>query len=247
MIVVWFSCGVASAVAAKETLRKYAHQQHVRVVNCPVAEEDSDNIRFKEDVEAWLGVRIETAFNSRYPECSAVEVWKKKKYMSGIHGAPCTVELKKEARYQWERKHKPDFHVLGFTLDEKKRFERFRMTERSNTLPILIDAGITKSVCFEIIRHAGIKRPRIYDLGYPNANCIGCVKATSPSYWNLVRAQHPLIFAARARQSREIGCRLTRVKGKRIFLDELKVTDRGRWGSYAENFDCGVFCEERES
>ena len=60
MIVVWFSCGVASAVAAKLTIEKYSTQE-VRVVNSPVIEEDLDNVRFLNDVEKWLGVEIEQA------------------------------------------------------------------------------------------------------------------------------------------------------------------------------------------
>jgi hypothetical protein len=240
MIVVWFSCGVASAVAAKVTLEKY---KNVRVVNCPVIEEDSDNSRFRMDVEAWLGVSIESAINRRWPNCSAVEVWERGKFMSNVYGADCTRQLKKGARQQWVKEHNPAWHVLGFTADEEKRFKRFKESECENTLPVLIDAKITKAQCFDIVRDAGIKRPRIYDQGYPNANCIGCVKATSPTYWNLVREKHPEVFAARATLSREIGCRLTRVKGKRIFLDELKATDKGR-ALKSMNFDCGVFCEE---
>ena len=238
MIVVWFSCGVASAVAAKITLDKY---QDVRVVNVPVAEEDRDNLRFKLDVEAWLGVSIETTTHSKWPKSSAVEIWEKGRFMSNRFGAECTRTLKKGARYEWQAAHKPDHHVLGFTADEKKRAERFKMTECENHLPVLVDAGITKSECFKIISRANIRRPRIYDLGYPNANCIGCVKATSPTYWNLVREKHPEVFNHRAKLSREIGCRLTRVKNKRIFLDELKPTDKGR---EMKNWDCGVFCEE---
>jgi hypothetical protein len=241
MIVVWFSCGVASAVAAKITLEKY---QDVRVVNSPVIEEDADNIRFLRDVERWLGIKIETAINPKFPNRSAVEVWDKRRFMSGPLGAPCTIELKKEARYAWERENKPDWHVLGFTVDEKTRHDRFVESERPNVLPVLINEGITKAVCFEIVHNAGIKRPRIYDLGYPNANCIGCVKATSPTYWNHVRQMHPEVFEHRARQSREIGARLARVNNNRIFLDELKLTDKGR-PMKAMNFDCGVFCEEK--
>ncbi len=239
MIVVWFSCGVASAVAAKITLRKH---KDVRVVNCPVIEEDSDNLRFKLDVEAWLGVPIETAINRKFPKCSAVEVWEKKKFMSNIYGAECTLKLKKEARYQWTAENKPEWHVLGFTADEESRAERFKQYECANHLPVLVDAGVTKAECFDIIREAGIRRPRIYDLGYPNANCIGCVKATSPTYWNHVRAVHPEVFAHRAEQSRGIGCRLVRIKGKMRFLDELKTTDKGR---QMKSWDCGVFCEEK--
>jgi hypothetical protein len=72
MIAVWFSCGAASAVAAKLTIEKYPD---VRVVNNPVVEEDEDNERFLSDVETWLGVKIERATNSKYPSCSARDVW----------------------------------------------------------------------------------------------------------------------------------------------------------------------------
>lgn len=243
MIAVWFSCGVASAVAAKLTLEKYGDMP-IRILNTPVAEEDEDNIRFKFDVERWLGVKIEQVKNPKWPNASAEEIWKKYGFMSNIKGAECTRTLKKAARQYWEVENKPDWHVLGFTADEKKRFDRFIKFERENVIPVLIDAGISKKECFRIIANAGIKRPRLYDLGYPNANCIGCVKATSPTYWNLVREKHPEVFAARAKLSREIGCRLTRVKNKRIFLDELKPDEMGR-DLKSFDFDCGVFCEEK--
>jgi len=241
-IVVWFSCGAASAVAAKLTIEKYGKDNTVIVVNSPVKEEDEDNRRFLLDVEKWIGQKIELAINDKYPSCSAVEVWNKRKYMSGIAGAPCTVELKKEARYQWEKINKPDWHVLGFTVTEKKRHDLFVISEVPNVIPILIDANLTKGNCFEILNNAGIKLPRIYSLGYPNANCIGCVKATSPTYWNHVRKVHPEVFKQRAEQSREIGCRLVRVKGRRMFLDELPAKSTGQ-SMKNISFECGIFCE----
>ena len=171
-------------------------------------------------------------------------VWADRRYMAGIGGAPCTLELKNGARQQWEKENHHDHLVLGFTADEKKRHERFVLSERSNVLPVLIDAGITKAMCFEIIRAAGIALPEIYNLGYPNANCIGCVKATSPTYWNHVRKKHPAIFESRAKQSREIGARLVRHKGERIFLDELPVDAKGA-PMKNMNVECGIFCEEK--
>ena len=39
-ITVWFSCGAASAVAAKKTIELYGDIATIRVVNNPVAEED---------------------------------------------------------------------------------------------------------------------------------------------------------------------------------------------------------------
>lgn len=244
MIAVWFSCGAASAVAAKKTIEKYGATHLIRVVNNPVIEEHPDNHRFMKDVESWLGVQVEFAVNSKYPSCSAVEVWNDRHFMSGPHGAPCTQELKKKAREQWEDINKPDWHVLGFTYEEKKRSDNFIRNERPNLLPVLIEAKITKKDCFDIIHKAGIKLPEIYSLGYPNANCIGCVKATSPTYWNHVRKVHPKVFLARAEQSRSIGARLVRVKGERIFLDELSATSKGQ-SMKGMNFECGIFCEEQ--
>jgi hypothetical protein len=58
-IVVWFSCGAASAVAAQRTIEKYGNFCTIRVVNNPVKEEDDDNRRFLRDVEKWLGINIE--------------------------------------------------------------------------------------------------------------------------------------------------------------------------------------------
>jgi hypothetical protein len=241
-IAVWFSCGAASAVAAKLTLEHYKNCQ-VRILNSPVMEEDEDNRRFLGDVERWLGKEIEIVTSKNFPSQSAREVWEKKKFMSSVAGAPCTSELKKKARQEWESKNKVDWHVLGFTHEEKDRADRFMLTERDNLIPILIDHKVSKVQCMEIIASNGIEVPRVYKMGYPNANCIGCVKATSPTYWNLVRETHPEVFEDRAKQSRDIGARLTRVRGERLFLDELKPTDVGApiKDSYG---DCGLFCEE---
>lgn len=242
-IVVWFSCGAASAVAAKETLRRWGADHEVRIVNNPVAEEDADNLRFLKDVEQWLGVEVEIAASRKYPSCSAVDVWDQRKYMGGIQGAPCTLFLKKDARRAWEEENKPDYHVLGFTADEVKRHERFIVTERDNVLPVLIDAGLSKQDCFDILVREGLELPRVYHQGYPNANCIGCVKATSPTYWNHVRRQHPDVFTDRAEQSRRLGVRLARYKGDRIFLDELPSDAVGAPMKKMQ-IDCGIFCEE---
>jgi len=242
-IAVWFSCGAASAVAAKQTIELYGDICKIHIVNNPVKEEHADNQRFLKDVEKWLGIEIEFAINEKYPNCSAVEVWEKRKYMSGIAGAPCTVQLKKEARYQWEVKNKVDWHVLGFTFEEKSRSDNFIKGERENLLPVLLNSFTSKLDCLRIIQQAGIELPEIYKLGYPNANCIGCVKATSPTYWNHVRLQHPRVFDERAKQSKRLGVRLVRVNNKRVFLEELKTTDTGA-PLKGMDFECGLFCEE---
>lgn len=238
-IVVWFSCGAASAVAAKLTIEKYGSTNNVIIVNNPVANEHEDNKRFLKDCEKWFGQKIIEAKNDKYPNCDITEIFDKRKYMSGVQGAPCTMLLKKEARYQFELKNHIDYHVLGFTIDEWQRQKKFDKYERGNTLPILIMDLLTKEDCFHILLDAEIDLPIVYKLGMPNANCLGCVKSQSPTYWNLIRVLFPDVFKQRCEQSRRLGVKLVKLKGKRIFLDELKPTDKG---GKIKSWECGIFC-----
>lgn len=243
VIAVWFSSGAASAVAAKRTLEKYGNFCDVRIINNPIKEEDEDNLRFLKDCEEWFGKPIEFARHSRYPEASIEQVFDDVKYMSGIGGASCTRLLKKGARQQWEADNHHDWLVMGFTYDEKKRADMFARTERSNILPVLIEDRISRADCFAILRNAGLELPRTYAIGWPNGNCPGCVKATSATYWNFVRKHRPDVFASRAGQSRRLGVRLVRWKGKRIFLDELPEYAEGRPMKSMKMPECGIFCE----
>ena len=245
VIAVWFSCGAASAVAAKLTLERFGDACDVRIVNNPIKDEDADNRRFLADVSRWIGRDIESATNSKFPDCSIEQVFDKERFMSSPFGAPCTRLLKKEARQQWELRNLPDWTVLGFTADEQDRHDGFVLTERATVIPVLIEARLAKSDCFRMVKEAGIELPLTYRQGYPNANCKGCVKATSPTYWNHVRAVDPDVFARRVEQSRRLGARLVRHAGKRIFLDELPPDAKGR-PMKSMNVECGIFCEERQ-
>ncbi len=243
-IAVWFSAGVPSAIAAYLTLKQYGEHNRVRVLNNHIVEEDPDNLRFLADVERWLGVKVEQVVNPKYPHQSAEKLWDERKAMSFPSGAPCTFHLKKEARQIWERDNHVDWHVLGYAADETDRHNNFIRTERANVLPILIAHRLSKRACFEMIARHGIEIPAIYGRGYPTANCLGCVKSSSATYWNHVRRDAPDVFARRAEQSRRLGARLVRVNNERIFLDELEPTAKGR---PLERFDvpeCGLFCEE---
>ncbi len=245
VIAVWFSSGAASAVAAKRIVDKYGELCEVRVINNPIKEEDEDNQRFLNDISAWIGRTIEFARHKKYPNASVEEVWEEVGYMSGPYGASCTRLLKKGARQQWEQDNHHDWIVMGFTAEEKRRAHLFSLTERSNFIPILVEEGITRVRCFQILHDAGLELPRTYAIGWPNGNCPGCVKSASPTYWNFTRAHRPDVFASRAEQSRRLGVRLVIYKGKRIFLDELPEEAKGRSLKSMKMPECGLFCEER--
>ena len=74
-IAVWFSCGAASAVAAKKTIEKYGETHNVIIVNNPVVNEHEDNLRFLKDCEEWFGQKVISAINDKYPSCDIRDVF----------------------------------------------------------------------------------------------------------------------------------------------------------------------------
>jgi hypothetical protein len=213
-IVSWFSCGAASAVATKLTSPDV-------IAYCDTGSEDFDNKRFLDDCEQWFGAKVLHLKNEKFTD--TWDLWEKKKYLSGINGAPCTSELKIKPRLLFEMPD--DIHVFGYTADSSdvKRAEALRENwPELNIRTPLIDMGLTKAACLAMIISAGIKPPRVYAMGFPNANCIPCVKATSPSYWALVRKEFPVEFKRMADMSRKFGVKLTRIGDDRAFIDEIK-------------------------
>ena len=213
----WFSCGAASAVASELMLQKYKND--CVVVYCDtMATEHPDNARFFGDVEKWLGTTIQVIRSEKYQDVD--DVFVRTRYMAGVLGARCTTELKKLPRYKFQLPD--DVHTFGFTRDENKRIEAFEANNPELLVDwVLRDADISKDGCYDRLKEVGIAMPVMYTLGYDNNNCLGCVKATSARYWNRIRRDFPEVFLRRIQQSRELGVRLTRYKGERVFLDEL--------------------------
>lgn len=212
-VVSWFSCGAASAVATK-LMRSDV------IAYCHTGSEDEDNTRFMVDCEAWFGRPITHLRNGKWPDTWAV--WEKRRFINGPDGAPCTGELKVAPRIDFQVPG--DVHVFGYTADPSD-VRRARLLRENwpdlNVVTPLIDRGITKAACLAMIENAGIKLPRVYVMGFPNANCIPCGKATSPAYWALVRTEFPLQFARMATLSRRLGARLARIDSVRVFIDEI--------------------------
>ena len=240
-IVCWFSCGCNSAVAAYATTIFYPEDE-ITIARCVVDNEHPDNDRFHKDCEKWLGREIISLRSEEFADCW--EVWEKRRYLSGIKGAPCTVEMKKVPRWEYQAKFDPDYQVFGFSSDETTRANRFAQNNPEVRLLLpLIERGITKPKCQEIIKGIGIKLPRMYELGFKNNNCMGCVKATSPAYWARVRKNFPAYFESMCEISRRLRCRLVRLNGERIYLDQLpQDNDYIVPASDEEDFECGIAC-----
>lgn len=231
--VVWFSCGAASAVAARLTLDE---RPDAVVARCVVTNEHPDNDRFAIDVRLWLGVPIVNLVSKKYADCW--DVWMKRRYLNGPAGALCTVEMKKKVRQDFSLPD--DVHVFGFTAEEKDRAERFQMNNPEVTARFpLIERGVSKADCYRIIEAAGLKLPAMYRMGYHNANCVGCVKGGA-GYWNKIRRDFPAVFSRMA--ALEDWLDATVLNGTK--LRDLPP-DAGRH-SDLELPECGLFCGENE-
>lgn len=248
-VVCQFSCGAASAVATKLALADANSQLQiprleVLIVNAFIKEEDEDNRRFLADCERWFGHPITVLRDQKYG-ASIDEVWRRERYMKGMHGAPCTMKLKRQLLDKVRRDN--DLVVFGFTAEETDRFEDFceRFPQIHASAP-LIERGLGKADCLAMIERAGIELPRMYREGFENANCPGCPKG-GEGYWNKVRVVRPDVFQARMERQEEIGPGAyffrDRKTGERYGLKDLRP-DAGRHDEPLPA--CSFFCELAE-
>lgn len=229
--------GVNSAVMAHFVLQQ---NPDAVVAHCDLGDSvHEDSHRFINDLEKWYGKEIVRIRSEKYANID--EVFEHRQYLAGVDGAPCTGEMKFVPRMNFERPW--DTHYWGYTAD-KRDAKRFRTMQENYPLlkqfAPLIDMGMLKRDTHAFLAEQGIRRPYVYDIGMPNGNCLCCVKASSPNYWAHQRKYFPPVFARRAAQCRKYGAKLTRIKGVRIYIDEIPAD----WPTeIKENFGgCGFHC-----
>ena len=228
--VCWISAGVSSFIAGWLTKNDVDRFIYIDVEN-----QHSDSIRFIKDCEKVLGKKIEIIQSQYHSVQNVISAFR---FINGIHGAKCTEVLKKRVRKEWEYNHR-DYeitYVWGFDCTEKHRADRMQetMIEFHHEFP-LIEKGLTKEDAHGMLATLGIKRPLMYDLGYKNNNCIGCVKG-GMGYWNKIRVDFPDVFQRMANLEREVGHSC--LNG--IYLDELQP-DRGRIDDEVME-ECSIMC-----
>ncbi len=186
-----FSCGAASAVATKLILSEFPADR-VLIVNAFVLEEHEDNRRFLAACEQWFEHPILVLRDEKY-RASTHEVWIRKRFMKGLHGAPCSRLLKRELLATISLPG--DIDVMGFTGEEGDRLEEIQKAFPGRTFKApLIERGLSKIDCLTMVLRAGLRLPEMYALGYDNANCIGCPKG-GQAYWQNIREDFPVEFA----------------------------------------------------
>lgn len=227
--VCWISAGVSSFIAG------YLAKDVDEFIYIDIDNQHPDSMRFIKDCENVLGKEIKI-LKSEYGDIQTV--FRTFRFIASAYGAKCTEVLKKRVRKRWEAEHKEYeiTYVWGFDCDEKHRADRLEetMIEFNHEFP-LIEKMLSKADVHGILDRLGIKRPVMYDMGYNNNNCIGCVKG-GMGYWNKIRVDFPEVFEEMAKLEREIGNSC--ING--VFLDELEP-NRGKIQDEIMP-DCSIMC-----
>ena len=229
--VCWISAGVSSFLAG------YLAGNVDEFIYIDIENQHPDSMRFIKDCEKTLGKPIQIL---KSPLGNVENAIKQAGFINRpVVGAYCTKFLKKRVRKEWEYEHR-DYditYVWGFDFNERNRADRLleSMPQFEHEFP-LIDKSLSKSDVHGMFeRLFDFPRPKMYDMGYSNNNCIGCVKG-GMGYWNKIRIDFPEVFDRMAKLEREVGHSC--ING--VYLDELDP-NRGR----IENEimpDCSIMC-----
>jgi len=231
----WFSAGVSSAVATK-----LVRSELDMIIYTHIDDQHPDTMRFVRDCQKWFWMDVDVLAS---PYKSVGNALRQMRFINSPHGSACTKLLKRRVRQEWEMGiTRPLVYFWGYDASEQDRADKVRaaMPKQEHRFP-LIENGIGKEEAHQMLKAAGIKRPAMYDLGYHNNNCVGCVKG-GKGYWNKIRVDFPEVFAARAELERRVGasCIHTKEEG-RVFLDELDQKAGRHEGPICD--DCGIMCE----
>jgi hypothetical protein len=236
--VCWVSAGISSFMAG------YLAGDVDEWIYIDIADQHPDSIRFIKDCEKAIGKEIQIIRSKEY-RCVEDCIRTFGGFKDARNGfAPCTNWLKKRVRKEWEELHKDCelTYVWGFDYSEQKRADRtIEYNPQAKHQFPLIDKNLSKEDVHGLFdRTFEFKRPKMYEMGYSNNNCVGCVKG-GMGYWNKIRIDFPEVFESRAKLERELGYTILKESdGTLLYLDEL---DPSRGNMNTEVFpDCSIMC-----
>lgn len=140
--------------------------------------EDEDLYRFLNQIAGAVGKPIHWLKDGRDPW----QVFVDRKFIGNTRKAHCSELLKTTQVQRWADARDPSRLspiVLGMDWSELDRIERaVDLWHPRPVVSLVNDFGVRRPIWSHILDRYGIKRPRLYDFGYPHNNCGGfCVRA----------------------------------------------------------------------
>lgn len=176
--VVQFSGGVGSWAAAKRTVEKYG-AENTELLFADTRMEDEDLYRFVTQAAADVGAPLTVIADGRTPW----QVFNDVRFLGNTRIDPCSRILKRDLLRRWMDSMRDPADcavVIGIDWTEEHRFTRAapRWLPWRLEAPLCEPPLVDKDVLLLRLRRAGIKPPRLYEMGFPHNNCGGfCVKA----------------------------------------------------------------------
>lgn len=222
-IICWFSGGITSAVACKLAIDKYGKENCI-VIMQDTMNEHEDTYRFIKDCEKWYGLKIQMTMNEDYE--SIQDCWRKHKSLNVATGSICSYKLKRVVRERIEKTIDYKHQVFGFEYHNREinRAKAMKLNyPKTNPIFPLIENKMSKIDCINFVESNGIKKPKAYELGFNNNNCLktGCIQG-GIGYWQKIQRDSPDKFEAMANMEHE----LTEAKGQQVTMlkDQAKPT-----------------------
>jgi len=185
--VVMFSSGISSWAAGKRYAETHGTDGMV-LLFADTGIEDEDNYRFLHEAAENIGAKLEILKDGRDP----FQVMRDERIIGNSMLDPCSKLLKRKLLLKWEKENiKPETpKIFGILWDESHRLDRMKKHDptKNYIAPLCHKPWMSKADTLRWANAEGIKPPRMYDMGFPHANCGGfCVKAGQATFRLLLR------------------------------------------------------------
>lgn len=202
--IVNFSGGVGSWCAAKRVVEKFG-LENTTLLFADTMMEDEDTYRFLNQAAENIGIPLTRISDGRTPW----EVFFDERFLGNSRVDPCSKILKRQLLDKWIKANcipTETVIYLGIDWSEIHRLHRLQEypSEWKYEAPMCDKPFLDKDQMNALAESQGLKKQRLYELGFPHANCGGfCIKAGQAHFVNLLKKM-PERFAFHERKEQEL-------------------------------------------
>lgn len=208
--VVMFSGGVSSWAAAKRVAERFG-TDNLTLLFADTSMEDEDLYRFLGEAAENVGAPLVKVADGRTPW----QVFRDGRFIGNTRVDLCSRVLKRELLDKWrdENCDPSDTTIyVGIDIIEAHRLNRIRERTAPWTYdaPLLWKPELIRCEVFDWLDREGIRRPRLYELGFHHNNCGGfCVKSGHGQFARLLETM-PERFEFHEKQEQSLRDHLER-------------------------------------
>jgi hypothetical protein len=188
-----YSGCVGSLATTKRILEKQ-NKNDVILLFTDTLIEDEDLYRFLNETSDKFGCELVWLKDGRTPW----EVFKDVKWIGNSRIAQCSHKLKQKVAGDWiKANYKYDECILYVGIDWTEIHRLKSIVD--NWKPYTMEAPMTKqpyhdkNIMFRELKESGIKKPKLYDMGFSHNNCGGfCVRGGQAHFINLLKENREL-------------------------------------------------------